>query len=107
MAGEVTQTSVILQSRLTHGDKLIDGDLPGHPGIVCFEISESESFEKSFKTDWVMATSENDFIIKIKVTGLNPGTRYYYRLLYGENSKSYRKGRTCGFRTWPEPNVEE
>lgn len=107
MAGEVTQTSVILQSRLTQGDKLIDGDLPGHPGMACFEISESESFEKSFKTDWVMAISENDFIIKIKVTGLNPGTRYYYHLLYGENSKSYRKGRICGFRTWPEPNVEE
>ena len=32
MAGEVTADSVILQSRLTTGDGLVDGDVPGAPG---------------------------------------------------------------------------
>ncbi len=32
MAGEVTTTSVILQSRLTVGSELVEGDVPGAEG---------------------------------------------------------------------------
>ena len=39
MAGEVTETSVILQSRLTRSTELVDGDLPGSPGVARFELS--------------------------------------------------------------------
>jgi alkaline phosphatase D len=32
---------------------------------------------------WLRATPDNDFIVKTMIDGLNPGTRYYYRLIYG------------------------
>ncbi len=106
MAGEVTTDSVILQSRLTWGDVLIDdqpgwpdGDLPGCPGIACFEISTSEDFQDSFTTECIEAVPEYDFIIKTKVDGLSPDTRYYYRLVYGSDRGGADRGRTCTFRT--------
>lgn len=106
MAGEVTENSVILQSRLTWGDILVDeepgwpdGDLPGHPGIACFEISTSQDFTNSFMTEWVDAVPEYDFIIKIKVDSLKRNTRYYYRLIYGADRESVKKGRICTFKT--------
>ncbi len=46
MSGEITETSVILQSRLTASDTLITGDLPGSPGYACFELSTAEDFKK-------------------------------------------------------------
>lgn len=107
MAGEVTQNSVILQSRLTSGNRLVDGDLSGSPGFSCFEIAISVDFKQSFKTVWIQAVQENDFIIKTKVTKLKSETRYYYRLLYGPDTTSYTKGNTCTFRTWSEKTVKE
>lgn len=66
MAGEVTQNSVILQTRLTQGSISADGDVPGREGFACFEISTTPDFEKSFKTEWIEAISKNDYIVKNK-----------------------------------------
>ena len=107
IAGEVTQNSVILQSRLTQGSISKDGDVPGMEGFACFEISTTPDFEKSFKTQWIEAISENDYIVKTKVTDLRSGTRYYYRLLYGPNIGSYQAGSSNTFGTCPESTVEE
>ena len=38
IAGEVTSTSVILQSRLTASDTLNDGDLAGKRGVGMFQV---------------------------------------------------------------------
>lgn len=67
MAGEVTSTSVILQSRLTVSDTLINGDLTGTEGLARFEIDEDSSFSNPIFTDIIKALSENDFIIKKKI----------------------------------------
>lgn len=99
MAGRVTETSVILQSRLTQGAALIDGDLPGSPGVGRFEIADNPDFKNSRKTRWIQASSDCDYIIKEQVTGLKPSTRYYYRLLYGAQQSDTKAGRTCSFRT--------
>ncbi len=99
MAGHVTKNSVILQSRLTRGSTLIDGDLPGSPGIACFEISRNPEFKGSFKTDWIKAVPQHDYIVKTKVSGLKPATRYYYRLVYGSTRNDTVNGRTCTFKT--------
>ena len=78
MAGEVSKTSVILQTRLTQGNQLINGDLPGNPGKGRFRISTSPSFGKRDKTATVIETVElhalpaNDCILKTRVTGLEP-----------------------------------
>ena len=99
MAGRVTEDSVILQSRLTKGDKLVDGDLPGNEGVACFEIATNRDFSDASRTDWQRARWEYDHIIKTKVSGLKSGTRYYYRLVYGSSRPDAVEGRTCTFRT--------
>jgi len=99
MAGEVTQTSVILQSRLTSATQLTAGDVPGMPGVAQFELSESKDFSPSHRTDWLKAEADNDFILKVKVAGLKSATRYYYRLIYGVDQDSVQTGEACSFRT--------
>ena len=99
MAGRVTETSVILQSRLTKGNKLIDGDLPGSPGVARFELATDPQFENSRRTRWLEASPDYDYIIKAEVADLQPATKYYYRLLYGLNRSDVTTGRTCSFMT--------
>ena len=99
MAGRVTETSAILQSRLTQGTTLIDGDLPGSPGVARFELADNPDFEKSRKTRWIKASPDYDYIVKVEVAGLRASTKYYYRLLYGPERGDTSKGRTCSFKT--------
>jgi alkaline phosphatase D len=83
MTGEVSMTSVILQTRLTAGDQLIDRELPGHEGRARFEISLDPNFKQPIQTAWQSASPELDHLIKSTVKGLIPGQRYYYRVEYG------------------------
>ena len=87
MAGEPTESSIILQSRLTVSDTLIDGDIIGSPGIGRFELSEFIDFKNSQFSSWIVADSSYDFILKTRFTGLKPATSYFYRLHYGESEK--------------------
>jgi alkaline phosphatase/alkaline phosphatase D len=84
-AGEVTTNSVILQSRLTSGNERVDGDFPGAEGVARFELATSSEFNDPVTTEWLPATAEGDFLIKSKIHGLDAGTRYYYRLVFGPN----------------------
>jgi len=101
MAGEVTATGVILQSRLTAGEGLQAGDVPGTLGVACFEISTKADFSGARRTDWLKAEAEHDFIVRTAVSGLLPGTRYFYRLVCGANESVTRSGPTRTFRTLP------
>ena len=108
MAGEVAETSAILQSRLTSVDQLTHGDVAGSAGVARFEISEHEDFRVSRMTDWLAAKAESDFIVKVKVDGLEPAKRYYYRLIFGPGRDAVQHGETCSFRTLQGKNgVEE
>jgi alkaline phosphatase/alkaline phosphatase D len=100
MVGEVTTTSVILQSRLTVGSELVGGDLAGAEGTARFEVATTSEFAVALQSDWLFATPDNDFIVKTKVDGLNPGTRYYYRLIYGPDQEMVRAGPTRTFKTF-------
>ncbi len=102
MAGEVSDHSVILQTRLTSSNPLFDKTWSGIPGIsgwACFEISIHSDFKDSYQTPWLKAVPGYDYIIKTKVTDLKAGTRYYYRVLYGPEIKSVNKGNTSTFQT--------
>ncbi|MCD6597813.1 MAG: alkaline phosphatase D family protein [Bacteroidales bacterium] len=101
MAGEITESSIILQSRLTLSDTLIDDDLPGTSGFAKFELAKTMDFNSVSSTDWMEALPENDFIIKVKINHLDSDTRYYYRLIYGKDSLRTLTGVTCLFRTLP------
>lgn len=101
MAGEVTTSSVILQSRLTKAKLDPSGDLPGHTGVGRFELSTQKDFVNGFSTEWQNAEPDNDFQIKSLVSNLKPGTRYYYRLQYGSDKNSAKTGPVNTFQTLP------
>lgn len=105
MAGEVTQDSVILQARLTVNGKIRFGDVKGRAGVGAFALSTKEDMSDAFRTRWLIASPENDYIIKTRVTALQPGTRYTYRLLSGPDVDSLQAGPTGTFRTLDPPGV--
>ena len=106
MVGEVTQISAILQARLTVGGKVRSRDVMGCPGVATFVLSRHEDFSGAVRTRWMAATAENDYIVKTAITGLGPGTRYYYRLLSGPDVEQAEAGPTGTFRTLDAPEIE-
>ncbi len=107
MSGEVTQDSVLLQTRLT-ATPTIDsvGDVPGAAGVVAFEWSKNQSFDNAMRTPFTQATVESDFIGRAAVSGLTVNTRYYYRVLYGLDEAHTQIGPVCSFRTLPGGDSE-
>ena len=101
IAGEVTADSVILHSRLTTEAVIVDGDVPGAPGVARFELANAETFAGATPSPWLEAIPERDFIVKAKMDGLTPGTRYYYRLRFGPDQNDTRVGPTRSFSTLP------
>jgi alkaline phosphatase D len=99
MAGEVTQDSVILQARLSADGKVRASDVKGCPGLGSFVLSTDSEFQQTFGTKWMIASPENDYMVKLQVTSLEPGTRYYYRLLSGPDVDSLKMGPVGTFRT--------
>lgn len=109
MAGEPTATSVLLQSRLTAipGPELDgDGDVPGAAGWGYFEWSESPDFAGASRSKWLEARPEHDFILRLGIGSLKPGTLYHYRLIFGEDKTHPKTGPTRTFKTLPDPASE-
>ncbi len=102
MAGEVTTRSVLLQSRLTATAGLdAGGDVPGAPGVACFEWSPNADFSDARRTKWLKAESEADFIVRAPLDGLDAGKRYHYRLVFGKDETAATPGPARSFRTLP------
>ncbi len=106
LAGEVTATSAILQTRLTARPGLdATGDVPGTPGFVRFELSTSEAFTNPRRTDWLPAQAASDHIVKAVIPDLKPATRYHYRVLYSNTADDARPHSSPrgSFQTLPAP----
>ena len=102
MSGEVTDTTVLLQTRLTAATALNDqGDLPGTTGFAGFQWSTDEGFRNAQSTTTQHATAATDFIVRTELTNLHPGTRYYYRAVYAGETEALRPGPTGTFKTLP------
>ncbi|MEZ6125152.1 MAG: alkaline phosphatase D family protein [Planctomycetaceae bacterium] len=104
LSGEPTQTTVLLQTRLTAipGPQLSsEGDVPGAAGVVCFEWGTTEQLTEAFRTDWQNATADHDFIVRTKLSGLIPGTEYFYRCVHGLSQDVVQTGPVRRFRTLP------
>jgi alkaline phosphatase D len=100
MAGEVTATSVLLQTRLTSALELsADGDLPGKSGFVAFEWSTASDFSAVKRSVSHEAIAERDFIVRAMIDDLQPNTLYYYRALFGVAQDHLVPGPRCSFRT--------
>ena len=101
MAGAVTSDGVILQSRLTAPKIDAEGDVPGAGGVARFAVADNPEFGEPSYTPWIEADPEYDYIIKTKVAGLQPNTRYYYRLEFGPDREHAKQGPTRTFKTCP------
>ena len=110
LAGEVSDSSVLLQARLTSTDPMVDrhwSGIVGARGAGRFEISENPDFEQSRFSAWIEAVPEYDFIVKTKISGLRPGSRYYYRLHYGPDRERTRTSATANFKTHAGRGAED
>ncbi|MEY4483071.1 MAG: Alkaline phosphatase precursor, partial [Verrucomicrobiota bacterium] len=102
MSGEVTDTTALLQMRLTLAEQLdADGDLPGSAGVACFEWSTSPGFSDAQRTPFQSAIEKHDFIVRAELTGLKPNTTYHYRAAYGATQVTAQSGPGCSFKTLP------
>ena len=102
MVGAVDDTTAILQSRLTSTERLVDprwSGVLGIGGIARFEVAAGADFKNSIRTAWLAALPENDYIVKIKVEGLRPETRYHFRLVYGPDKSRFKKSPSASFTT--------
>jgi alkaline phosphatase D len=99
MVGEVDETSAILQSRLGISPMLVDRDVPGAKGVGYFEYADNPKFRNSRKTDWLAASPGSDFILKSKIAGLKPSTRYHYRLVFGPDWRNPQRSKVGLFTT--------
>ncbi len=107
MAGEVTEYSALLQTRLTLSTELdANGDLPGSAGVACFEWSTQEDFGDAQRTAFQPATDTHDFIVRDELIGLKPNTTYYYRVLYGAKEATAQFGPGGSFKTLPGAAVD-
>lgn len=104
LAGEVTASSVLLQSRLTAvpGPELdAAGDIPGARGVAAFEWSTAADFADARRTPWLEARPESDCIVRARLDGLASATTYHYRLVFGPDEATARPGPARRFRTLP------
>jgi len=88
MVGEVTETTAVVQVRVTDGTELVDGetyddgdalrdgDQPGVAATVTLLVFESENANPNTVDYTVIARPENDYIAKVVVKKLKPGTDY-------------------------------
>jgi alkaline phosphatase D len=118
LVGEVTESSAIIQARITASDTLIYNDihdadtifftdLQGKSGMARFIISADPLFKNPVKTAWLVASPDQDYIVKKRINGLRPDQHYYYRVEYGEDTKKTKITGTNTFKTFPEKNVKK
>ncbi|RMG39199.1 MAG: alkaline phosphatase family protein [Planctomycetota bacterium] len=113
MVGEVTTTSALAQVRLTATDRLVgkpfEGDVPGSPGVVEFELFEiahrDDTVGRSVARQRVAAVAAHDFIARASFQGLKPHTHYLCRTRIGSDDRSLAPGPAARFRTLPGPQA--
>lgn len=96
-SGDPTPESVILWTRVVDEAST---DLP-----VTMQISRDEAQSDVVATVALVARAEYDQVLKLRVSGLEPGTFYYYRFIYDKAGRKLgsRVGRT---KTAPAPDAD-
>lgn len=93
-SGDPLPTAVIIWTRLTTDEAV---------ATVAWEVSTTPDFRTIVRHGEALAREEHDFTVHVDVTGLTPGTVYYYRFRAGEDTS--RTGRTKTAPTDPERAV--
>ena len=107
MVGEVTSSSALVQVRLTASDTLVDGDVPGTPGVVRFSLRPvGASAREERQSRMRRALRRHDFIARTEFVDLKPGTEYICRTRIGADRESLRAGPAATFMTLPGQNSD-
>ena len=96
-SGIPRSTSVVLWTRA------VDPDDPDRDVELTLEVARDEDFHhRVLKLEGLHATSAHDHILKVKVTNLEPRTRYFYRFVIRKHGEAWSSpvGRTL---TAPSP----
>ncbi len=94
MAGEATQQSVILQTRLAPCNR----STLSKRNKIYFQWEKDGSSEEAARSQTLEVREDQDCIVKAKAEGLRPGTRYLYQALSPQGYQSAVRS----FRTLPE-----
>ena len=94
-SGDPRAHSVVLWTRV------LDTRLPDRDVAVTLAVAADEHMADVVQTRDLVAKAEYDHCVKVSVSGLSPGTFYYYR--FSSNGVSSKIGRT---KTAPEPDAD-
>ncbi|KAA8884540.1 alkaline phosphatase [Nocardia colli] len=86
-SGDPLPGGVILWTRITVSEEAAPGSGVGESASVRWEVAEDEGFGSVAASGNLTATEASDHTVKVDVTGLAPGTVYFYRFTaLGETS---------------------
>lgn len=92
-SGDPLTDRVIIWTRVTPEQALAEIS-------VQWMISVNENFDSILKSGSVTTTPAKDYTVKVDVTGLSPGTTYYYRFIaLDKTSPSGRKKNTPRYKS--------
>ncbi|MFL2870298.1 MAG: alkaline phosphatase D family protein, partial [Pirellulaceae bacterium] len=112
MLGELTNTSVLAQIRVTATRKEVDRDVPGSVGFVrllCVEDGQDIGMIpiNAIANDGVMFASPiRDYIVRANFQGLKPDTNYTCLTWIGSDKKKLKRGPSATFKTHPGKHNE-
>ena len=94
-SGDPKPDSVILWTRVVD---------PALPDALLAEVATDMAFADVVFSQQVTVSADNDWCVKVRATGLEPYTTYYYRFVYGSGGtmETSRVGRT---KTAPTPDT--
>ncbi|MEU7146182.1 alkaline phosphatase D family protein [Nocardia sp. NPDC046473] len=78
-SGDPLPSGVILWTRVTVSDDATPGSGVGESASVRWEVAEDERFGVLAASGNVTAAASSDHTVKVDVSGLTPGTVYFYR----------------------------
>jgi alkaline phosphatase D len=118
MVGEVTDSSALVQVRLTATDRLVRAkvngpggfakDVPGMAGVVEFTVDTwllDQPLTMQREVQVVKAEAINDFIARASFKNLLPGHYYSVHTRIGESSETLRSVGIAKFKTHPGAGV--
>ncbi|MEM7773528.1 MAG: alkaline phosphatase D family protein [Cyanobacteria bacterium P01_A01_bin.37] len=107
IVGEVTQQSALFHARLSKTGKIRLRNVKGKTGVAAIALSTKPTMIQAVRTEWETAIPEHDHIVKFSVTGLEPATRYYYKLLSGDDASAVEAGPLGTFETLAPPGLSQ
>ena len=94
-SGDPLPTAVVIWTRVTPTAAAQPGSGAGPSATVVWQVSTDSRFATVVRSGRFTTTATRDHTVKVDVTGLRPGTRYWYRFSYGGQSSLVGRTRTA------------